>query len=674
MRIGTYYYPEQWPRDQWERDFDRIASMGLQIVHMAEFAWFSMEPRAGVFKFDWLDEAIDLAAKRNLEIILCTPTAAPPVWLAQDYPDSLLKDDAGTRARFGGRRHYSPMSSAMRNATRRIVTEMAERYGDHPSVIGWQIDNEYSGPFDQNQETHQAFRDWLQRKYKTIDALNNAWGCQFWNTYYTGFAQVMLPKDRDPRYANPHHHLDASRFWSWAWADFNRLQAKLLRPYIGDRFVTTNFMPFHLDANPADMAEDLTLFAWDCYPVTGWEKNIIDQTYRLANPNMIGLVHDHMASFNGRWAQLELQPGQVNWSGVPVLLFPGAVRLWLWTCFAHGAEFVTTYRFRQPNFGTELFHHGLMNPDGVTMSEGGKQFVRVIDELRSIEDRGSRIEDGKSGASRPQSSILNPPSSLPAVGLLFDFDQLWYFKTLPQARKWDQPVWLQSWYGALARSGLQIRIIHPDRPWPDDLKMIVAPSVQMLDETLVKRLSDYAGDGGNLILTCRTGLMDRSGQLWRGLVGKPILPLIGTNITAYDGLPDDLWGSVEMDGKEYPWQVWGDLLEPSNEVEVLARYADQFYRGAIAGTRRVHHKGVVSYCGVYAEPSFVDAFVEKIARDANLPITILPPRVHLLERDGLKILLNYQDAAVEAPAPEGSQFLLGSKSVEPAGVVIWKEN
>jgi beta-galactosidase len=194
----------------------------------------------------------------------------------------------------------------------------------------------------------------------------------------------------------------------------------------------------------------------------------------------------------------------------------------------------------------------------------------------------------------------------------------------------------------------------------------------MLDEMLVKRFDDYAAGGGNLILTCRTGLMDRTGQLWRGPVGAPILSLIGAQIEAYDGLPDDLWGEIEMDGAMHKWQVWGDLLKPDSGTTPLAKYADQFYAGAIAATYRSHGKGGVSYCGVYAEPSFVDAFVEKVARQANIPVTVLPPRVHLLELDGLKILLNYQDTTVEAPAGEDAEFLIGARTVQPAGVAVWK--
>ncbi len=193
MKIGTYYYPEQWPRQQWERDFDNIAKMGLQIVHMAEFAWYEMEPKPGEFKFDWLSHCLDLAAKRKLDVILCTPTAAPPIWLSDGSPETLPMYEGNVRGRFGGRRHYNPLSPEFQAATRRIVQAMADRFGDHPSVIGWQIDNEYSNPFDQSEITHAAFRKWLREKYGDIQNLNRAWGNQFWNTYYTDFNQILLP-------------------------------------------------------------------------------------------------------------------------------------------------------------------------------------------------------------------------------------------------------------------------------------------------------------------------------------------------------------------------------------------------------------------------------------------------------------------------------------------------
>ncbi|MDP9174936.1 MAG: beta-galactosidase [Planctomycetota bacterium] len=662
MKIGAYYYPEQWPREQWERDFDNIADMGLQIVHMGEFAWFDLEPKPGLFQFDWLAHCLELAIARKLDVILCTPTAAPPIWLSQEFPRTLPIDKTGQPFRFGGRRHYNPVSPEMRSATRRIVTALADRFGNHPSVIGWQIDNEFSGFFDQSETTHQAFRDWLRNKYRDITKLNQAWGNQFWNTYYTDFDQIYFPAAREAGYSNPHQSLDASRFWSWAFADFCRMQANILKPKIGDRFLTTNFMPLHLDVDPSDFANDLTLFSWDSYPVSGLEKEGDDQGYRIADPAGIGLVHDQMASYRNRWALMEVQPGTINWSGVPVRVYPGAVRLWLWTAFAHGAEFVTTYRFRQPRFGVELFHHGLMGYDGVTPSAGGREFAQVIQEMRLL-DSGTNAGESKK---EPRGGI----------GLILDFEQLWWFSALPQARRWNQARWLQMWYAAISRLGVNIQVLRPSVPWPDNLDMVIAPSLQLMDETVVGRMRRYVEGGGNLVLTCRTGWMDRTGQVWEGPTAKPIIAMTGSSIEAYDSLRDDRFGKIQFAGKLYKWGVWGEQLIAQPDVEVLATYADQFYAGAAAITRRKHGAGSVAYVGVHGEQDLIDAVLQSLAAriaPPNEPAELLPPRVRVLRRGRYWIALNYQDQPVPTPAPLSARYVIGSAILGPADVAVWEE-
>jgi beta-galactosidase len=657
MKIGTYYYPEQWPKAQWQRDFDNIARLGLQIVHMGEFAWFEMEPKPGEFHFDWLSHCLDLAAQRKLDVILCTPTAAPPIWLSHGSPQTLPIYEGKISGRFGGRRHYNPLSPEFHAATRRIVQAMADRFGDHPSVIGWQVDNEYSNNFDQSETTHAAFRKWLRNKYGDIKQLNQAWGNQFWNTYYTDFDQILLPPTREPKYGNPHQTLDASRFWSWAFAAYNRIQTDIL-----NRFITTNFMHLHPDCDPGDMAEDLSLMSWDSYPVTGWEKEP-GETYRIADPAQIGLAHDLMASYHGRWGLMELQPGHVNWSGVPVRLFPGAIRLWIWTAFAHGAEFVTTYRYRQPRFGIELFHHGLVGTDGITPSPGGRQFAQVIQEMRRLDL--SQIP-----------KFMDEIQPRRTVGLVLDFDQFWYYLSLPQSRQWKQSQWLFSWYAALSRLGVAVHILRPNAPWPDDLPLIVAPGVQMVDDQLMTRFDKYARTGGNLVLTCRTGLMDRTGQLWEGPWAKPILPLIGASIDDYDCLREGHSGRIHFEGGDFAWNVWGDQLTANFGTDVLAKYSDQFYAGAAAITRAQIGKGTVSYFGAFSEQPLVDAFVEStakfIGRD-RLQSQILPSRMQVLRRGPYHIALNYQDKPAAAPAPASARFLIGSANLGPADVAVWEE-
>ena len=672
MKIGTYYYPEQWPRQQWERDFDHIARMGLQIVHMGEFAWFQMEPDEGKIQLDWLAECAEMARQRKLDVILCTPTAAPPIWLSQKYPETLPVAADGQLQRFGGRRHYNPLSPTMINATRRIVTALADRFADHPSVIGWQIDNEYSGDFDQSATTHNAFQAWLKNKYTTITALNAAWGCQFWNTYYTDFSQILLPPKRPLTYGNPHHHLDGSRFWSSAIAQFNKVQADILKPRIGARFLTTNFMPLHLDLNPADTINDLNLMSWDSYPVAGYEKPT-DQTFRIADPAAISLIHDQMSSYTGRWALMELQPGQVNWSGVPVLLYPGAVRLWIWTAFAHGAEFVTTYRFRQPLFGPELWHHGLVGTDGVTPSAGGREFSQSAAEMKRL-DRAKLSAQPATFAENPTSKKAKSALPFETVGFIFDFDNLWNFTVLPQARRWDYGRLLRTLYGAITRQGMRVQILHPSNPIPQNLKMVVCPAVQMVDDNFISALTHYATNGGHLLLTCRTALMDRTGQIFEGPTASKILPLIGGTIDAYDGLPDNTFGKLEMDDHTFDWGVWGDLLYAEEGTRVLAKYADQFYEGAAAVTQKKHGTaGTVTYCGVFPEQPFADALIASLAKQFKFPTLHLPLRVQVIQRGAYKICLNYQDQPFEAPAPKDARFIVGGRSVEPAGVAVWEE-
>lgn len=664
MNTGTYYSPEQWPREQWERDFDNIAALGLQLVHMGQGAWFNLEPRPGEFQFDWLAQCIEMAQKHKLAVILCTPTAAPPIWLVEQHPEVLPVDDAGRRIPFGGgsQRRYSPTSPAFHDAVRRIVTALAERFGDHPAIIGWQIDNACGSTLDamdQNDHAVAAFRQWLKDRYASVDALNLAWGTSFSGCQYTDFAQVTLPPSRTAN-ANPHQVLDACRFWSWANANLNRLQADILRPKVGQRFLTTNFTYPQVEANPAEMAPDLSLMSWNTHPCSGMEKGAKDENFRLGDPALLGLIHDYMAGFNGRWGQMELQPGQVNRGDAPVQLYPGAVRLWLWTAFAHGAEFATTDRFRQPRSGLNLFHHGLVSTDGTTPTPGGRQFQQTIDEI-------ARLDLGAIAAAPP----AEPGRT---VGLVVDFDQGCWFRIMPQSRRWEYGRLLQLWYGALTRLGLAVKVLRADQKtdWPA-LPMIVAPAMQMVDDGLIGQMTRYAASGGHLVLTCRTALMDRTGRLFEGPVGAPILPLIDGSIDAYDGLPDQSMGAVEMDGKRYAWGVWGDLLYSAEDTRIIARYADQFYASAAAVIQNRFEKGLVTYCGVFGEAEFTNALVEKLAVQSKLAVTPLPPRVQILRRGPYRILLNYTCNAVDAPAPPRTRFVVGTRKVEPAGVAVWKE-
>jgi beta-galactosidase len=657
MKIGTYYYPEQWPREQWTRDFDSMASMGLQIVHIGEFAWGTIEPREGAFQLDWIDECMRLASERRMDVILCTPSAVLPIWMVDRDPSVLF-----TGLRFGGRRHANHLHPLVRERSRLVAEAMAKRFGHHPSLIGWQIDNEFGGPFDQSEVTRRAFHDWLSAKYGSIDALNQAWGCAFWNTYYTSFEQVKFPARRDPEYRSPHECLDASRFWSDSFAGYAKLQSDAIRPHSPGRWVTTNFMPFFpdIDPNAKDCREAFDLWSWDTYPVHGTGKAYADERFRIADPSHVGYVHEQMRSHNGRWALMEVQPGQVNWSGYPVQMSPGAVRLLLWQAFCHRADFVTVYRFRRPRMGIELFHDGLVDWDGVTPMRGGREFAQTVREL-------STVRESLGGGSTLESLQDDRP-----VAILHDHDQLLYYLSLPQSKRFDYPAACKVWHAASLRAGASASVVTRIGD-AKSARVLIVPAYQMIEPATVEALRAFADEGGHVVITGRTALMDRTGQAWEAPYAGPIHDLIGARVIGYDALPEETFGTVEMSGKHHKWGAWGDQVQPDAGTEVWACYVDQFYAGTPAVTHAWRGKGSVTFVGPVDAESLAEAVMEKVLPMAGISLQRVPAsnvRIHKL--GAITVMLNFSPTAAEAPAPAAAKFLVGERRVPPAGVAVWK--
>jgi beta-galactosidase len=658
MKIGTYYYPDQWSRDDWRRDFDHIQAAGLQLVHIGEFAWGTIEPRENDYQLDWIDEVLTLARERSLDVILCTPTAVLPVWMIDKDPSVLVTGD-----RFGGRRHGNHLHPLYIDRARSVVDAMARRFGDHPSVIGWQIDNELSGLIDQSDLAHAGFQNWLRKRYETIERLNDAWGCAFWNTFYTDFAQILLPASHDARYRNPHQSLDGLRYWASTYAEFSRMQASVLRPHIGSRWITTNFMPFHPQTDPAEFADHLSLFSWDTYPITGQGSGFKDERFRIADHAAPAFLHDQMRSYNGRWGLMEVQPGQVNWSGHPVKPMPGAVRQLLWQALAHGAEFITVYRWRQPRFGIEMWHDGLVQWDGITPSTGGREFSQVVQELRSL-------AEASPGISTTRYAPLAFDESVPEVGLLHEHDQVLNTMVLPQAKSWSQAALVTQYHSAIERLALRARVVQSSCDW-STLKLLLIPAFQMTDDALIAKLHDYARAGGHLIISARTAVTDRTNIAPNGLYGHRLFDLIGAELLGYDALPLDTFGEVEFQGRKHRWNTWADRMNPTT-AKPLASYVDQFYAGEPAVIQNSVGAGTVTFVGPIDQGSLTDAVVEHVAKQLGMPVVVLPQRTRLHRLRDATVFLNFNPRSVDAPAPTDATFIIGERRVPAAGVAVWR--
>lgn len=656
---GAYYYPEHWDESQWERDLKQMHELGFEFTHFAEFAWAQLEPQEGVYDFSWLDRAVALAAKYDLKVVMCTSTATPPVWLSRKYPEILLKSEDGTVQDHGARQHASFASPVYRKLAYRMIEELARHYGNDSRIIGWQLDNEPAVQFDYNQAAEEAFREFLKEKYHhNIQELNAAWGTAFWSEVYSRFEEITLPKTAQ-MFMNHHQILDYRRFAAKQTNDFLNEQCRLIKKYAKNQWVTTNYIPDY-DKGHIGGSKDLDFVSYTRYMVYGDNEGIGRRGYRVGNPLRIAMANDFFRPVNGTYGVMELQPGQVNWGSINPQPLPGAVRLWLWSVFAGGSDFICTYRYRQPLYGTEQYHYGIVGTDGVTVTPGGREYEQFMKEIRSLRKDYRPKED------KPETYLKRK------TAILWNPENYWSIDRQKQNATWNTFAHVDKYYRTLKSYAAPVDFISEEKDFSQYPVMIV-PAYQLADKKLVARWKKYVEEGGNLVLTCRTAQKDRFGRLPEAPFGSMIDELTGNHIEFYDLLLSQDPGQVKMDGKVYTWNTWGEILQPGTSNEVWATYTNEFYEGKPAVTFRKLGKGSVTYIGVDSSDGVLERQVlDKLYSRLQIEVMNLPYGVTMEYRNGLGIVLNYSDQPYQFALPQGAKVLIGTPNIATAGVLVFK--
>jgi len=659
ISTGVYYYPEHWDSIQWERDFANMAGMGFAYTHFAEFAWAQLEPEEGRYDFGWLDRALVLAAKYNLKVIMCTSTATPPVWLERKYPEVLEMHENGQRGDHGSRQNASFSSSFYRKYSLVMIEKLAKRYGSDSRIMGWQLDNEPRTFNDYAPDAQERFRNWLKDRYGNISALNKAWGTAFWSQQYNDFSQINIPL-RSQWGMNYNQILDHNRFKAWETSSFLDDQAVVIRKYAGPaQWITTNYIP-NYDDGFIGMSRALDFVTYTRYMVNGYSRGIGQKGYRIGNPESIAMANDFFRSFSGIYGVMELQPGQVNWGLVNSQPLPGAVHLWLWHVFAGGSKLACTYRYRAPLYGYEQYHYGVVSYDGVTPTPGGLEFQQFIKETALLRENFD-----------PEATP--PPNYLRrSTAILFNHENIWGMEQNRQTTQWNSMGHITKYYKALKSFGAPVDFIRDTFDF-STYPVIIAPAYQQLDSALVDKWTAYAENGGNLILTCRTGHKDREMHLWEAPFAAPVYDLIGAAVDFYDlPAPYDP-DTVVMGNQRFPWNSWGEILNPRQGTETWATYSGDFYSGRPAVIHRRLGKGTVTYIGADSRDGLLEKEVlKKVYTRLGIPLENYPDGVLVEYRDGFGIGMNYTDQAYTVPVPAGATILVGSNTLKPAGVVVWK--
>lgn len=662
ITIGTCYYPEHWGRKMWEEDLLRMKDAGIEVVRVAEFAWSKIEPREGEYTYEFFDDFLDLAEKNGMRVIFSTPTATPPAWLTEAYPEVLNATRDGDLIRHGSRRHYNYNSPVYREYCANIVEHVAGHYAGHPAVIGWQIDNEFNCEnwAFYSESDNKAFRRFLKEKYGTVERLNEAWGTVFWNQTYTAFSEVHVPRRTNTGAVNPHLELDYIRFISDSVRKFAAMQADILRKYIkpGD-FITTNGMFGHID-NHRLTRDNLTFYTYDSYPNFAY---CVDG-YRPEEPfkdRWSSRALTEVRSISPKFGIMEQQTGANGWNVSMEAPTPriGQITLWTMQSIAHGADYISYFRWRTCPFGTEMYWHGILD-------YSGRENRRLL-ELKEIHKKLCRMQEVAGAVYQARVAVVR------------DYDNIW-----------DAEI--DHWHGRIQRPSedalfvaLQQKHIMYDYVYLDDsvnegqlarYSVLFYPHPEILTEQRMKLLENYVAAGGKIVFGCRTGQKDLRGICVMEKLPGLAFRLTGTDVLEYSlAAPDEADVHILWDGAELSAPIFRDMLAAAGEdAAVLARYVGGCYAGEPALICNSFGKGKAYYYGSTFDVDTVKFFLEKLSVTEPLEAVLnLPEGCELAVRrkDGVDYIfvLNYSKEEVKITLKSPLDELL-SGEVEEGEIVL----
>ncbi len=629
MTAGVCYYPEHWPKEMWRDDLRRIRESGISVIRIAEFAWTIFEPVEGTFSFDFFDEFLAVAEEEGIKVIFGTPSATPPAWLTERYPEVLNARKDGVLLRHGGRRHYNYNSPVYRKLTARIVEQLARHYGQHPCLVGWQIDNELNCETSEfySEADHAAFRSFLKEKYGTLNALNAAWGTVFWSETYTDWEQLHCPRPVINNGDNPHLMLDYRRFVSASCLSFAGMQAEIIRKYKkpGD-FITTNGLFGDMD-NHKLQQDSLDIYTYDSYPNFAFEIDRDPKHSKDLNDRKWTRNLTETRSVCPHFGIMEQQSGGGGWTSRMEMPAPrpGQLTLWAMQSVAQGADFISFFRWRTCAFGTEMYWHGILDYDG-----------RDNRKLAEVKDFISKMKtlDPVCGA-----------ENAAGFALLKDYDNIFDSET----DIWHRRIASASEKEIFAASELNhtpYNIVYMKEETElaelAAYKVLVYPHPFIMSEKRAEVLKQYVANGGTLIVGCRSGLKDMNGKCV--MLPQPGLlqELTGTDVrdfTYTSPNEDDIY--AVWDGGKIMTPVFNDVLTPLPGTEVLAAYGNGYYKGEAALTRHAYGKGQVLHLGsTFTREGFKELLAYAGALEPFREIVTAPEDVEVVlrEKDGQRFL------------------------------------
>lgn len=681
MHFGVNYHPEHWvypyagtpeePEARWKEDAELMKEAGVNVVRMGEFTWGLCEPEEGKIDFAWLKRVMDIMGEAGIEVVLATPTAAPPIWLAKKHPEILPLDANGLPYHEGTRHAVCLNSDIVWEHSRKIITAMAGALGNHPQLIAWQIDNNLAGHTQHcsfNDDSRRDWHAWLQAKYQTLERLNEMMGTRFWSQNVSEWTHVPMPMSA-PTVHNPALVLDWNRFCNDTVVAYVKMQADVLRELTPHAPVTANLRAFTKHLDLFDVAETLDF--------VGINSNATIKSKSAENACEVDLLRSlkktgvKIPGGSDNFWVIEQRAGHVNWQDVNSLVRPGVVRLFTYQLVSRGADGVLYFFWRQPRIGSEKFYGGVLTHDGKGENRVYKEICQIGQEMQLL------------------APIIKGTKVVAQACILISHDSEWALEFPRQPNKFfKQRDHIQLFHSALHDRNIAVDFARPT----EDLskyKMVFAPSLHLLAAGEADALKLYVHNGGTLIGTFNSGLVDDHHIVPDGGLPHNMTDLFGLEVQEFDPLPPEEENHLTFKGgfhsnHVHTAKLWCDIIEPKG-CQIIATYTKDFYAGRPAVTMNDFGAGKAVYIGTMSQQSFYYDLVAWLRQLCGMhPLLKVPDAVEvsLRQNDDTRIyfLLNHQNTPVRIQFYKPMHDFLtartftGTYDLPPHGILVLDEH
>jgi beta-galactosidase len=647
---GASYYWEYMPTERLEKDFELMERAGISFIRVGESTWGVLEPSDGRFDFDWLGRVLDRAHRAGIKVVLGTPTYSIPAWLFKKHPEIQVKQTGQPRYTYGLRQMSDITHPVYRRYAERIVRKLVARFRDHPAVVGYQLDNEthHSGTADVHVQA--SFRERLRRKFVTPDALNKAWGLNYWGQRVNSFDEVP-PRDGA---LNPGYKLEWERFLQDAVTEFLGWQAGIVRGLKRpDQFITHDFCGgLPTDVRQVEIARAVDVPAVNIYfglqdEMTGLEiafSGDINRSLKRSNY----LVTETTAQTIGWSSEGQYPP------------YDGQLRLAAYAHVLSGANLVGYWHWHSLHFGQETYWKGVLGHD-LEPGRAYDEVTRIAGELRRV------------------GPVLANLKKKNRVAILYSLDSLHALSAMPFDSKTGYMTLLDQLYRTLYGLNVETDFVYPEEPRFSDYALVIVPALYIAADGLLRELSDYVKGGGHVLMTFKSGFCDENATVRWTTAPGPLREACGFSYQEFTNLkqPLRLKGDPFRAGEANQVSVWAEYLK-SETCRPLAFYDHPVFGATPAITRNDFGKGILTYEGTVLSDALQEKVVADCLNEAGIPMAdaALPPGVkakHAVLADGAEVhaYFNFSDGKKEfAYSLEDGRDVLTGKPMARAGKIM----